>query len=85
LVEMLCPYFFGYTSASGGALISRMAGSSLQGRLQNMRGKLFLFFPVIPEKYPPVIMEKKEIANQSHHFAFQNALSFAEEKFPLIN
>jgi len=82
---MLCPHFFGYTSASGGALILRMASSSLQGCLQNMRGKLFLFFSMIFEKYPPVIMEKKEIANQSHHFAFQIALSFAEEKFSLIN
>jgi hypothetical protein len=58
-----------------------------------MRGKLFLFFSMILDKYPPgicikyppAIMEKKEIANQSHHFAFQNALSFAEEKFHLIN
>jgi hypothetical protein len=48
-----------------------------------MRGKLFLFSSMILDKYPPAIIEKKEIANQSHHFAFQTALSFCRGKVPL--
>jgi hypothetical protein len=62
---------------------SRMASSSLQGCLQNMRGIFFFLFSMILEKYPPVIIGKKGDCQPKPPFRFSKCPVICRGEVPL--